>query len=76
MYPIERADKVQTKFGEAIQLTLQESQLTCVKVFLPRRYGAVFTGNDLKSINDKTVSLALIYRGICPASNSYILKRE
>jgi len=60
MYPLERADKVHTKFGEAVQLTLQDSPLTCVKVFLPRRYGVVFSEDDIRSINDKTVSLALI----------------
>jgi hypothetical protein len=72
-YPIERAEKLQTRFGEAILLTLQESPLSYVKVFLPRRYGVLFTEADLKSINEKIVSLSLRYHGICPDSNSYIL---
>jgi len=73
-YPIERAEKVQTKYGEAVLLTLKESSQVYVKVFLPRRYGAQFSEDDIHSINNKTVSLALIYRGTCPTSNAYILE--
>jgi hypothetical protein len=58
-YPIERAEKLQTRFGEAIVLTLQKSPFTFVNLFVPRRYGALFTENDLNSINEKSVSLAL-----------------
>ena len=72
-YPIERVEKVQTKYGEAIILTLQESPQTFMKVFLPKRYGSVFTDNDLHSINVKSVSLNLKYIGTSPDSNSYIL---
>jgi len=75
-YPIERAESVQTKFGEAILTTLRtESPHTFVKVFLPRRYRSIFS-DDLRSINDKTVSLRLKYLGIHTASNSYILELE
>ena len=72
-YPIERVEKVQTKYGESIILTLQESPHTFVKVFLPKRYGSLFTDNDLHSINAKSVSLNLKYIGTSPDSNSYIL---
>jgi hypothetical protein len=75
-YPIERVEKVQACFGEAVLLTLRESPQTYVKVFLPRRYGALFTEDDLKAINKKSVSLALRYYGNCPESNSYILELE
>jgi len=73
-YPIERAEKVQTKYGEAIVLNLQESPQTFVKVFVPRRYGFLFTDNDLRSNNKKSVSLSLKYLGTNPASNSYFLE--
>jgi len=69
-YPIERAEKLQTRFDEAILPTLQESPQIFVKVFLPRHYGALFTDNDLQSINEKSDSLALKYLGNCPTSNS------
>ena len=59
-YPIERAESVQTKYGEPILMTLQaESPHTIVKVFLPRRYGALFGDDDLSAINDKTITLSL-----------------
>jgi hypothetical protein len=77
LHPIERAEKVQTRFGKAVLLTLQQqSPLSCVKVFLPRRYGALFTEADLTSINEKSVAFALRYCGTCPTSNSYILEIE
>lgn len=75
-YPIERAEKVHTKYGETVLLTLKESSQVYVKVFLPKRYGAQFVEDDIHSINNKTVSLALIYRGNCPTSNAYILEIE
>jgi hypothetical protein len=75
-YPIERTENVQTKYGETIILTLEESPQTFVKVFLPKRYGSVFTDNNLHSINVKSVSLNLKYIGTSPDSNSYILEIE
>jgi hypothetical protein len=75
-YPIERVEKVQTRFGKAVLLTLRESSQTYVKVFLPRRYGALFMEEDLRAINEKSVSLALRYHSNCPESNSYILELE
>jgi len=56
-YPRERAQKLQTRYGEAVLLTLKESSQVYVKVFLPRRYGALFSEDDLKSINEKTIAL-------------------
>jgi len=74
-YPIERADRVVTKYGEAILTTLQAPE-TFLKVFLPRRYGTLFGDEDLRSINDKTVSLNLKYLGTNPTTNSYILELD
>jgi hypothetical protein len=67
-YSIEQVEKFQTRFGEAVLLTLRESPQTYVKLFLPRRYGALFTEDDLRAINEKGVSLALRYHGNCPES--------
>ena len=47
-----------------------------MKVFLPRRYGILFSDEDLRSIHDKTVSLNLKYLGTNPTTNSYILELE
>ena len=75
-YPIERAVRVQTKYGEAILLTLRESSQTFVKLFLPKRYGSLFTDDNLRSINEKSISLSLKYLGTSPDSNSYMLEIE
>jgi len=74
-YRIERAERFVTKYGEAILMTLQDPE-TFLKVFLPRRYGTLFSNEDLRSINDKTVSLNLKYLGTNPTTNSYILEFE
>jgi len=77
LYPIERAERVQTKYGETVLVTLRaESPQTFLKVFLPRRYGVLFSDEELRHINEKTVSLSLKYRGTNTATNSYILEIE
>jgi len=53
-YPIQHAERVVTKYGEAILLTLlSQSPQTFLKVFLPRRYGTLLNDDDLCSINEK-----------------------
>jgi hypothetical protein len=73
-FSIKRAEKIQTRYVETILLTLQESQQTFVKVFLPKRYGDLFTETDIKSINQRSVIHTLRYRGTI--TNSFILKIE
>jgi len=76
-YPIERAERASTKYGETILLTLRDvSSQTYVKVFLPRRYGALFSDDNLQAINEKTVALSLTYKGTNPANNAYVLEVE
>jgi len=75
-YPIQHAERVVTKYGEAILLTLlSQSPQTFLKVFLPRRYGTLLNDADLCSIN-KTISLSLKYLGTNTATNSYMLELE
>jgi hypothetical protein len=71
-HPIERAENIQTCYGETILLTLKESTQTFVKVFIPKRYGELFTDDDIKTINEKIVIRALRYRGTI--SNSFVWK--
>jgi hypothetical protein len=76
-YPIQHAERVVTKYGEAILLTLlAQSPQTFLKVFLPRRYGTLLNDADLCSINDKTISLSLKYLGTNTTTNSYVLELE
>jgi hypothetical protein len=73
-YPIERAEKIKTRYGETILLTLKESTETFIKVFLPKRYGDLFTDDDIKSVNEKSVIRAFKYCGTI--SNSFVLAIE
>ena len=76
-YPIERAERVQTKYGETVLATIRaESPQTFLKVFLPRRYGGLFSDEELRRINLKTLSLSLKYLGTHASTNSYILEIE
>jgi hypothetical protein len=75
-YLIEHVERVQTRYGEAILLTLRESPVSFVKLFLPKRYGVQFSEANITSINERSVSLSIKYMGTCPDSNSYILELE
>jgi len=66
-YPIERAERVQTKYGEMVLATLRaETPQAFLKVFLPRRYGVLFSDEELRHTNEKTISLSLKYRALTP----------
>jgi len=76
-YPIERAERVKTKYGETVLATQRaESPQTFLKVFLPRRYGVLFSDEELRHINEKALSQSLKYLGTNTATNSYILEIE
>jgi len=76
-YHIERVERVQTKYGETVLATLrEESPQTFLKVFLRRRYGVLFSDEELRRINEKTLSLSLKYLGINTTTNSYMLNLE
>jgi len=76
-YPIERADRVKTRFGEAILLSIRDvaADRLC-KVFLPQRYTAVFKDDDVLAINDGFAVWHLISKGRIPDSNAYQLAIE
>jgi len=75
-YPIVRARRVSTKFGDTVLLTLQDSAFHLVKVFLPQRYAEVFSDDDITSINDKTATLSIVYKGVCVSTKSHLLEIE
>jgi hypothetical protein len=64
-YLIEHFERVQTRYGEAILLTLRESPASFVKIFLPKRYGVQFSEENISSINERSVSLSIKYKGTC-----------
>ena len=70
-YPIVKAERVKTRYGETVSLSIKDPQNlsvkdlkpTLMKVFLPKRYAAVITDADISSINDDQIHWNLIYRG-------------
>ena len=74
-YPIVRAKRITSKFGPSVLLTIRDSESTTDQTFLPKRYSAVVSDDDIQKINN-FVSLNLMYMGICEKSRSYLLKIE
>jgi hypothetical protein len=75
-YEITNAERMVTKYGPTVLISIKESEFSIVKLFFPKRYSSVFTDDDITSINTKKVSLHLIYKGLCEKTNSYILEVE
>ena len=78
-YPIERADRVTTRFWDTILLGIRDLDTLdkrLYKVFLPQRFGAAFKDDDLQTINDGTARWILVSKGNCPKTNAYQLSVE
>jgi hypothetical protein len=83
-YPIVKAERVQTRYGETILLSIRELLNLNVrdktpqlkKVFLPKRYAQVFKEDDITNINSGPVELSLIFKGQCKDTNTIILAVE
>ena len=74
-YPIERADKVSTRFGDTVLLAIRDGEDRLLKLFLPQRYGAAFK-EDLQAINDGAIHWNLVSKGRSPGTNAYQLAVE
>ncbi len=55
-YPVLHCERMETKYGPAVHLTIRE------EVFLPRRFGAVFTDEKMSAINKQAVQYYLSYK--------------
>ena len=83
-YPIVKTEKVKTRNGDTVFLSIRDPLTLSVrdlspsilKVFLPKRYAAVFTEADISSINDEQIHWNLIYRGLREKANTHILAIE
>ena len=76
-YPIEHADRVTTKFGETILLSIRDVAVDRLcKVFLPQRYTADFNDDDVLAINNGFAVWHLGSKSRCPYSNAYQLAIE
>ena len=72
-YPIMKAERVTTRFGQTVLPCIQDSTFNLIKVFIPQRYVETFYDSDLDAINTKTVSLHLVYKGKCDKTKTNIL---
>jgi hypothetical protein len=75
-YPIVRAERVYTRYGETVLLSLRNPQNLLMKSFLSKRYAAHFTGENIKTINEEQIKRHLNYKGRCVKSNSHLLDIE
>jgi hypothetical protein len=75
-YSILSAERMQTKYGPSIVLTLLDSPERLIRVFLPRRYYSVFTEEDITEINTLGVKLCLVYKGTCVDTKAFKLAIE
>ena len=81
-YPIVKAERVKTRYGETVLLSIRDPQNLSVrylspallKVFLPKRYATVITDADISSINDELMHWNLISKGVCERTNTYVLQ--
>jgi len=83
-YPTVKAERVKTRYGEIVLLSISDPQSLSVrdlspallKVFLPKRFATVFTDADISSINGEQIRLNLIYRGLCVKTNTHVFAIE
>jgi len=83
-YPIVKAERVKTRYGETVLLSIRDPQNLSVrdlapalmKVFLPKRYATVITDADITSINEEQIRWNLISKGVCERTNTYVLAIE
>jgi hypothetical protein len=75
-YPIFHAERIETKYGLSVLISIRENEDSCVKVFLPRRYSKCFLEEDISSINERRVNYVLIYKGLSSTFIAYILQIE
>ena len=73
-YPV-HAERVNTRYGPSVLLAILENP-TISEVFLPRRYGEVVSDEEIEDIKSQQVLLNLVYKGMCPKSNSYVLELQ
>jgi len=64
-YPIVSAERITTKFGPTVLMHIKEQPSKVVKVYLPKRYSAFVSDEDIELINLNKISLNLVYKGTC-----------
>jgi hypothetical protein len=54
-YHIVMAERVVTKFGPTVLLSIKDSPYNIVKCFAPRHYSCIFTEEDINCINSQKI---------------------
>ena len=64
-YPIEHAQRVTTRFGVTILLSIRDTSIQrLLKLFLPQRYAAIFKDDDVTAINEGSAEWNLVSKDI------------
>ena len=76
-YPVLHCDRVGTKYGDAVRLTLREEEDdNIVRVFLPRHYGSAISEEDVAAINTQRQKYFLTYKGNSAATGRPVLQMD
>ena len=69
-YPVLHCERVETKYGMAVRVSLREEANDNVfTVFLSRHYADTNTDGDMAAINDRKIQYYLTYRGKSATTN-------
>jgi hypothetical protein len=75
-YPILRAQRAETRYGPTVILALQETNLSQIKICLPKRYADTLRDDEINFIDSGTEALDLVSKGSSEASDSLVLALE
>lgn len=63
-YAVVTTERITTKYGPTVLLSIKDKPFNMVKVFMLRRYSTAFTNNDIEEINTQKVKIHLVYKGL------------
>jgi hypothetical protein len=55
IYPTTHSERIVTKFRPTVLLNISDTSFNTVKVFIPKRYGSVYSDADIVDINAEKV---------------------
>jgi hypothetical protein len=75
-YPILKAQRAETRYGPTVILTLKESDISQIKICLPKRYADTLKDDEINFLNSGAEALDLVSKGSNEESNSLVLALE
>jgi hypothetical protein len=72
-YSIIRAERIATRYGPSVVLSLLDSLDRVIRVFIPKRFYSSFSDENIDQINSSSVNLRLIYKGTCVDTKAFKL---